>query len=239
MSKPGTLYLIPVTLGNNDTAAVLPDGTLQIVRTLRHFIVENAKSARAFLKAAAYAHPLQSTSMQVLDEHTRPDDVAALLKPLIDGNDCGLMSEAGCPGVADPGAALVRAAHIAGIRVMPLTGPSAILLALMASGFNGQRFTFHGYLPADKTPRAGKLKELEKISERDDATQIFIEAPYRNDAMLDAITTHCAPDTLLCVATELTNTGETIRTMPVAAWKKIINKINNLNTVFLLYRPKN
>ncbi|MBI2509565.1 MAG: SAM-dependent methyltransferase, partial [Betaproteobacteria bacterium] len=173
----GTLYLIPVALDEGATLDTLPPGTLDVMRKLDTFIVENAKSARYFLKSAGYLRPLQQVRFQVLDEHTREAALAALLAPLLAGEDCGLMPEAGCPAVADPGAALVRRAHDAGIRVVPLAGSSSILLALMASGMNGQRFAFHGYLPVDKAERALKIKALE--AEARAATQIFIETPYR------------------------------------------------------------
>src|SRR6187551_1487474 len=146
MDKPGTLYLIPTALGGEDARMILPQSTLRVLSMLTHFIVENAKSARHFLKAAGYPHALQGIRMQTLDEHTREAALAELLEPLVTGQDCGLLSEAGCPAVADPGAMLIRGAHERSIRVVPLVGPSAILLALMASGLNGQRFAFHGYL---------------------------------------------------------------------------------------------
>jgi 16S rRNA (cytidine1402-2'-O)-methyltransferase len=231
----GTLYLLPTGLGG-EVLPLLPPVTLRVLSGLHCFIAENPKSARAFLKAAAYALPLQNIAMQTLDEHTPAARHADLLEPLENGTDCGLLSEAGCPAVADPGAGLVRAAHAAGIRVVPLVGPSALLLALMASGLNGQRFHFQGYLPVERAARASRLIELERASESGDVTQIFIEAPYRNDALLDAILGTCRGDTLLCVAADLTLASEEIRTLGVAQWKNAKPELNRRPTVFLLYR---
>ena len=176
--------------------------TRTILSRLECFIAENPKTARAFLKAVGYPRPLQSVGIETLDEHTPESRVAELLSPLEQGIDCGLLSDAGCPAVADPGALLVRKAHAAGIKVVPLVGPSALLLALMASGMNGQRFAFWGYLPVERGARAKRLSELENRSDEEDVTQIFIETPYRNDALLDAILTPAASDTLLCLATD-------------------------------------
>ena len=236
MDKLGTLYLIPTPLGGDDAVAVLPGSTLRILATLTSFVVENPKTARQFLKAAGYPHPLRSLEFRTLDEHTAAGKVAELLEPLLAGRDCGLLAEAGCPAVADPGAALVRLAHARGIRVVPLAGPSAVLMALMASGMNGQRFAFHGYLPVNHEQRRGKLMELERDSLREDRTQIFIEAPYRNASLLQAVLETCRDDTLLCLATELTLPTETIGTRTITTWKKKPPDINRRPTVFLLYR---
>ena len=233
----GTLYLVPTALGREVTP-FLPPATLESLRRLRTFIVEDAKTARAFLKAGGYSHPLQSVRMLVLNEHTSPSDLAALLHPLENGEDCGLLSEAGCPCVADPGAELVRRAHAAEIRVVPLVGPSSLLLALMASGLNGQRFTFHGYLPVERGARAKKLQQLERTSEHEDSAQILIETPYRNVALLDAIQISCRDDTLLCVATDLTLPAETIRTLTVGQWKHAHPDLNRRPSVFVLYRGR-
>lgn len=212
----GNLYLVPSGLGSALPASLMPQATTTAVHGLRHFIVENAKTARQFLKAIAYPHPLREVSFEVLDEHTLPSAVPALLAPLLSGMDVGLMSEAGCPGVADPGASVVRGAHAAGIRVIPLVGPSAILLALMASGTNGQRFAFHGYLPIDAAERRARIAQVEAQSARDDASQIFIETPYRNEALFEAIVRTCKPDTLLCIAADLTADTELVRTQPIS-----------------------
>jgi len=234
----GTLYLIPVTLGGSDVAEVLPGRTLSVVRQLTHFVVENTKSARQFLKAAQYPLPIQSVVMTTLDEHTRALDVPALLAPLLQGINCGLMSEAGCPAVADPGALLVRCAHEARINVVPLTGPSSILLALMASGLGGQRFAFHGYLPVAAEARQHRLRELERESEAKGVTQIFIETPYRNPPMMRAVFEHCRPDTLLCVAVDLTLPTEHIATRTIETWKKSAPDLDRRPAIFLLYRRK-
>lgn len=235
MDKPGTLYLIPTALGGEDARMILPQSTLRVLSMLTHFIVENAKSARHFLKAAGYPHALQGIRMQTLDEHTREAALAELLEPLVTGQDCGLLSEAGCPAVADPGAMLIRGAHERGIRVVPLVGPSAILLALMASGLNGQRFAFHGYLPVEREERRKKLRELESESQRVDRTQIFIETPYRNENAFRAILDACRDDTLVCLATDLTLPSESVRTQSVEAWRKVPPDLNRRPTVFLLY----
>jgi 16S rRNA (cytidine1402-2'-O)-methyltransferase len=232
----GRLYLVPTDLGGDAAAALLPRATLDEARRLTHFIAENAKSARAFLKAIDHPAALRTLAIETLDEHTPASRLPALLRPLLDGAHCGLLSEAGAPAVADPGAALVRAAHAAGIRVVPLVGPSALLLALMASGMNGQRFAFHGYLPVDAPARAKRLAELESESAASGATQFFIEAPYRNEALLAAILDTCHPDTLLGLATDLTAAAETVRTQPVSAWKKARPALARRPTVFLLWR---
>ena len=236
MSSIGTLYLLPAGLGD-ESAAGCPPQACAIAHRLSHFIVEKPKTARAFLKQIGYPHPLTSVSMTTLDKDTPPTAIPALLAPLLSGEDAGLLSEAGCPAVADPGALLVRAAHQAGIRVVPLTGPSSILLALMASGLNGQRFSFHGYLPVDASARAAKLRELEKRSRQDDATQIFIETPYRNDAMLAALIEQCTPRTLLCVAADLTLATEQVITRPITDWRKLKLLLDKRPAVFLLYVP--
>jgi 16S rRNA (cytidine1402-2'-O)-methyltransferase len=235
--RTGTLYLIPIGLGSDDPGALLPPAALGVLSRLTRFIVENPKSARRFLKSAGYPHPLREAGMATLDEHTAAAELPQLIAPLLAGEDCGLMSEAGSPAVADPGADLVRLAHEAGVRVVPLVGPSAILLALMASGLNGQRFEFHGYLPVDAGQRALRLRELEERAARAGATQIFIETPYRNDAVLQAALDHCRGDTLLCIAVDLTLPTETIATRTVAAWKKNRPSLNRRPAVFLLGSP--
>ena len=237
MARGGTLYLIPSSLGPGDVTQILPVRTVAVVAGLTTFVAENPRTARGFLKAAGHPRPLQEVELKVLDEHTRPEGLAALLQPLLEGRDCGLLSEAGCPAVADPGAALVRLAHRHGIRVVPLVGPSSILLALMASGLDGQRFSFHGYLPVEATARRTALLELEQASERERRTQIFIETPYRNAQLVQAILGACRGNTLLCLATDLTLETESVQTRPVAAWKACpAPGIARRPTVFLLYR---
>ncbi len=234
--RRATLYLIPVALGADDVQAVLPGATLDVVRRLRAFIVEDAKSARRFLKAAAYPYPLQEVRFQILDEHTKAPELDALLAPLLAGEDRGLISEAGCPGVADPGEALVRRALDAGIEVTPLVGPCSLVLALMASGMNGQHFTFNGYLPVDKLQRALAIKTLESAAQ--DSTQIFIEAPYRSAALFQALLENCRPDTRVCVAADLTLHTEFVSTRTVGDWKKQPPNLDRRPVVFLLYRGR-
>lgn len=231
----GALYLIPVPLGPSNPADSLTPGVLATIHPLSHFIVEQAKSARAFLKAVGTERPLQELSLVELNEHTRRNQLDALLAPLRAGHDVGLLSEAGCPAVADPGADLVALAQRENIRVVPLIGPSSLLLALMASGLNGQRFAFHGYLPAKDSERRKALGDLELESQKRHQTQLFIETPYRNQAMFDAILQACRPATRLCVATELTQPGESVRTLSIAQWKKETPPdIERRPTVFLI-----
>jgi 16S rRNA (cytidine1402-2'-O)-methyltransferase len=232
----GTLYLIPVDLGGGDAQAVLAATTLEVARRLDVFIAENAKSARRFLKEAGHPRPLPEIHIGELDPDGGGEAVTAALARLAAGEDCGLLSEAGCPGVADPGSLLVRAAHEAGVRVVPLVGPSSILLALMAAGMDGQHFAFHGYLPVDARERARSVKELESRSHS--ATQIFIETPYRGAAMLATLLEACRPDTLLCIAADLTLPGEQLETRPIAAWKKAPPELSRRRVVFLLWRAR-
>ena len=230
----GTLFLIPTTLGDSAPAAVIPQEVLERVRTLEYFVAENPKTARAYLKQVGTAKPLQELHIATLNEQTPDAAIAGLAAPLLAGHDVGVMSEAGCPGIADPGAKLVLYAHRHAMRVMPLVGPSSILLALMASGLNGQSFVFHGYLPVAEVEREKALRELEKQSRRLQQTQIFIETPYRNQKLLHSILVACAGATLLCVAAEITLAGEDIRTMSVAAWKKTPPQLDRRPALFLL-----
>lgn len=215
----GTLYLIPVPLGPVAPDTCLPPDTLAVARRLDHFVVERAKTARAHLKAMGHPLPLQSIAMQELNEHTPTSAIADLLAPLVAGHDLGLLSEAGCPAVADPGANLVRAAHAAGITVVPLVGPSSILLALMASGLGGQRFAFHGYLPAKEPERSRSIQALEKAARRDRATQLFIETPYRAAVLLDALAATLSPAMLISVGADLGLPGQFIRTQRAQDWR--------------------
>lgn len=215
----GPLYLLPVALGESQPEAVLPEDVRRIAASLRYFIAEKAKSARAELRRIGVAGPLRDLVIRELPREPGREDLAALLAPLLAGEAGGLMSEAGVPAVADPGARLVQAAHELGIRVVPLVGPSSLLLALMASGLNGQCFAFHGYLPVREPGRSRRIAELERASRRERRTQIFIETPYRNAALFAALTENCSPDTLLCLASELTTSRETIMTKRVDAWR--------------------
>jgi len=217
--SPGTLYLIPVPLGPAAPDICLPPDTLAVARRLEHFVAERAKTARAHLKAMGHPRPLQELSIAELNEHTRADEITALLAPLKAGKDVGLMSEAGCPAVADPGAELVRAAHRENIPVAPLIGPSSILLALMGSGLGGQRFCFHGYLPAKEPERTQKIRELEKAARKDKATQLFIETPYRSAVLLQALADTLAPDTLVSVGADLSLPSQVVKTQSAKTWR--------------------
>ena len=226
----GILYLIPNTLGQSETqqestlAQIIPETVQKMTAQLSYFVAENAKTTRAYLKILNQSHPLakpmQELQIAELNVNTPSQALEALLTPLLQGHDIGLISEAGVPAVADPGANLVRLAHQRQITVRPLVGPSSLLLALMASGLNGQSFAFHGYLPTDSGLRAKRIKELELRSGKEQQTQILIETPYRNAPMLDALATNCFAQTLICVATDLTLDSENIVTLTAAEWKK-------------------
>jgi 16S rRNA (cytidine1402-2'-O)-methyltransferase len=245
---PATLYLIPNTLGPAEAAPgalshVIPDQVQALTARLDYFVAENAKSARGFLKLIAIDHPLarplQEIEIAELNVNTAPAALAGLLGPLLAGRDAGLVSEAGVPAVADPGADLVRLAHQHGITVKPLVGPSSLLLAVMASGLNGQSFAFNGYLPTDAALRAKRIKELEQRSSREKQTQLLIETPYRNGAMLEALAGTCQAGTLICVATDLSLATESIRTLSAVKWKGLLaaGKMPDFHkkpTVFLL-----
>ena len=234
----GRLFLVPNLLGIVPPESVLPAHTIEIARGLRHVVAENAKLARAFLKTIGTTAAMQSIAIAELNEHTPASQVAALLAPAIAGNDLGLMSDAGCPGVADPGARLVAAAHRAGVRVVPLVGPCSILLALMASGMNGQGFTFHGYLPAKSEARAAALRRLEALARKSGSTQLFIETPYRNSTMLQSLIAVCGADMLLAAATDLTLPTEEIVMLPLAQWRqRDVARYENRPAIFLLARP--
>jgi 16S rRNA (cytidine1402-2'-O)-methyltransferase len=224
------LYAIPTPLGGAPQEA-LPSSVLDTVRTLKDFAVENAKSARAFLSAVAMPVPIREISIRELGE---PAEFGSLLQPLREGRPLGLLSEAGCPAIADPGAALVEAAHREGFRVAPLVGPSSITLALMVSGLEGQRFAFCGYLPREPRERKERIRELEARSRKERETEIFIETPYRSDALLGALTEACSPQTRLCVAADLTLATESISTRDVSEWRKERTAIGRRPAVFLL-----
>ncbi|MBI4190707.1 MAG: SAM-dependent methyltransferase [Betaproteobacteria bacterium] len=231
----GKLHLIPVALGGDPVQAALPQATLDLIATLDYFIVENEKSARRFLKHIPHPKPLQQLQLELFDKGGDATRAIELLQPLNAGRSAGVLSEAGCPTVADPGALLVEAAHRAGLRVVPHVGPSALLLALMASGFNGQRFAFHGYLPVPKDECRGEIGRIERESRAGDQTQIFIETPYRNDVLLRALLEICSGKTRLCVASDLTLPTETVRSATIAEWKQGKTEIGRRPSVFLLY----
>ena len=232
---PGILYLIPTPLGDNDVSAVIPQEVKHIVASLDCFIVENAKTARRYLAKLGVTTPLQNIKFDILNEHTRPEALITSIKQLLSGKDIGLMSEAGCPAVADPGADLIKLAHANRIRVVPLVGPSAILLALMASGLNGQHFAFHGYLPVGIKERIKKILELERTSKVLDQTEIFIETPYRSGKLLRNLLETCRKTTLLCLATNISLASESIATKRISEWRSSPPDINRRPTVFLLY----
>ncbi|MBC3870330.1 SAM-dependent methyltransferase [Undibacterium oligocarboniphilum] len=244
----GTLFLIPNTLGLNQDqapdllASIIPETVQSISAQMGFLIAENAKTTRAYLKFLGQRHPLrlpiQAIQISELNINTPAHALEGLLAPLKQGHDAGLISEAGVPAVADPGANLVRLAHQHGIQVRPLVGPSSLLLALMGSGLNGQSFAFHGYLPTDAALRAKRIKELEERSRKEKQTQLMIETPYRNTAMLEALANHCQGNSLICVATDLTLHSESIQTMTVTEWKKRVaaNQLPDFHkkpTVFL------
>lgn len=233
-ARAGILYLVPTLLGPAEVAASLPATVARTVLGLDGFIAESAKSARQFLKAIEHPGPLSSVHIVELNEHTPDSALPGLLAPVRDGKRIGLLSEAGCPAVADPGAGLVALAHRDGLRVIPLVGPSSLLLALMASGLNGQSFCFHGYLPTERTARAGAIRRLEADSLGSGACQLFIEVPYRNNNMLATLLDTCGPATRLCLATELTLPGESIRTLRIDQWRRAVPDLDRRPTVFLL-----
>jgi 16S rRNA (cytidine1402-2'-O)-methyltransferase len=215
----GTLYLVPSLLGDTAPAIALPAHSIVVAQRLEHYVAENAKPARAFLKAIGVPRPVSEIAITEIGEAPSPQRCHALLAPARGGHDLGLLSDAGCPGVADPGARLVAAAHDEHIPVVPLVGPSSLLLALMASGMNGQGFAFHGYLPVAPAARVAALRRLEADSARTGHAQLFIETPYRNAAMLEAIASHCKATTRLCVAVDLTMAGQQIVSKPVGEWR--------------------
>lgn len=228
------LYMVPATLGSNEIRDTIPAGTVEIVRSIRVFIVENLRSARRYLKLLDQNIDINRLTFFELNEHTPSELVPSFLAPAEKGLNTAIISEAGLPGVADPGAVVVKLAHEKGIRVVPLTGPSSILLSLMASGLNGQHFTFHGYLPIQQNERVRKIRELEQEMQKTGVTQIFIEAPYRNDKLLADLLGNCHPSTLLCVAADLTLETELVLTRTVTGWKKKKPSLHKRPAIFLL-----
>ena len=236
MKIEAALYLIPVNISDAPLHDVLPDGNSVLLKGIRHFIVENVRTARRFLKRIDPAFDIASTTFYELNRHTDPAEVSSFLDALRKGEPVGVMSEAGCPAVADPGALAVSIAQREGLKVVPLVGPSSILMALMASGFNGQGFSFNGYLPIDSKERERKLKELEATSKKADRTQIFIETPYRNNKMIESLISTLRGDTLVCVACDITDPEkETIKTMPASRWRKASYDFDKRPAIFLIY----
>lgn len=232
----GSLFLIPVPLAEGAGLEAIPSENRSIINTIKTYIVENEKTARRWLKEMGLQTPQNELKILVYGKHSDKSDLSGYLKVLIGGENVGLMSEAGCPGVADPGSEIVELAHKNNVKVVPLIGPSSILLALMASGFNGQSFTFHGYLPIDKAQRAKRIKELEGISQRQHQTQIFIETPFRNNQLMDELLRSCQAQTRLCVACDLTSSDEQILSMPVEQWRKRKIDLHKKPTIFLLFK---
>lgn len=228
----GTLYLIPVPLGPVAPEACLPPDTLAVARQLDTFVAERAKTARAHLRAMGHPRPLQELVILELNEHTKSGEIAALLAPLKVGKDVGLMSEAGCPAVADPGTELVRAAHRENIPVAPLIGPSSVLLALMGSGLGGQRFCFHGYLPAKEPERTQKIRELERTARKEQSTQLFIETPYRSAALLEALAAALSADTLVSIGADLSLPSQLIKTDSAKNWRGNSDAVKDRLVVF-------
>ncbi|MDY0012415.1 MAG: SAM-dependent methyltransferase [Rhodocyclaceae bacterium] len=232
---PGILYLVPASLGESPWERTLPAEARQTACRIQHYVVENARTARAELKRLDHPLPIRDIHIETLPEHPTATQLDALLAPALAGESLGLMSEAGCPAVADPGALLVARAHLKGIRVVPLVGPSSLLLALMASGLNGQSFAFHGYLPVDEGARNQRLKELEEESRQGQRTQLFIETPYRNARMFQAVLATCHPETRLCLARDLTTSDEWVRTLRISEWRRAqAPDLAKRPTIFLL-----
>jgi 16S rRNA (cytidine1402-2'-O)-methyltransferase len=229
----GRVYLIPVTLGGEDYLQVIPEKVITLTRKLRFFIVEDLRSARRFLKLIDKEFPINETIFFELNEHTGETDISHYLDPVLKGSDIGIMSEAGLPGIADPGARIIALAHMKKIIVTPLSGPSSIIMALISSGLNGQKFTFHGYLPVKPSELTAKLKDLEKNALKGYA-QIFMETPYRNQKMLESIIGTCQNETKLCIAADVTLQSESIRTMKISEWKRDLPIIKDKLVVFVL-----
>jgi len=231
----GRLYLIPTILAEGEVASVIPEGTLAVIRRLDYFIVEEIRTARRFLIKAGISKPINDLTFNIFNEHSKEPDFDSYFSCTLSGHDIGLLSEAGVPCVADPGSQIVKAAHELGIRVVPLTGPSSILLALMASGFNGQNFCFLGYLPSEKAMRIKKIKEIERTIREKDQTQVFIETPYRNIQLFESLVAVCHEETMLCIATGISGAEECIESRTIGTWKKIRPAINKKPAIFLLY----
>ncbi|MBD5266115.1 MAG: SAM-dependent methyltransferase [Duncaniella sp.] len=228
------LYLIPSTMSDAPVTDVIPDGNLAVIRGIRHFVVENVRTVRRFLKRCDRSIDIDALSFTVLDEHTRPEEIPAMLAPLAGGEAVGVISEAGCPAIADPGADLVAIAQERGYEVVPLVGPSSIILSLMGSGFNGQSFSFVGYLPHEAKARTSRLRELEQRIRREGQTQIFIETPYRNNRLIAELASTLPGGMKLCVASDITGPAQSIVTLPLSAWARRKYDYDKIPTIFLL-----
>lgn len=234
MMKTGTLYLLPVPIGDTPVYDVLPEYNRKVIGSLDYFIVENTRSARRFLSRAGVGRPIEELRLAELNEHTSPLEMPALIAPLLEGTDAGVISEAGVPGIADPGAEIVALAHRHGIEVRPLVGPSSIILALMASGLNGQSFAFNGYLPVKQPGRNKAIRRFEQRARQEKQSQIFIEAPYRNIRLFEDFLDTCAPETMLTVAADILQPDQLIRTAPLREWKERTPDIHKRPTIFIL-----
>lgn len=230
------LYLLPVTLGDTPVEQVLPAYNKEIILGIKHFIVEDVRSARRFLKKVEASINIDELTFYPLNKHTSPDDLSGYLKPLQEGHSMGVISEAGCPAVADPGADVVAMAQRKNLKVVPLVGPSSIILSVMGAGFNGQSFAFHGYLPIEAADRIKRLKELEGRIYSENQTQLFIETPYRNNKMMEDIVKTCRPQTKLCIAANITCEGEYIHTKTIREWKGHLPDLTKVPCIFLIYK---
>lgn len=235
-SNYGKLYLIPTTLGDTEPMEVLPQTVKRAIEFIDFYIVENEKTARKFIKNINPDKVQATLKLSSLNKYTEPSEYNKMIQPCIEGKNLGLMSEAGCPGVADPGAVIVKLAHEIGIQVVPLVGPSSIILAMMGSGMNGQSFTFNGYLPIEKGEKKATLKNLEKLSADKNQSQIFIETPYRNNKMLEDILQALQPSTHLCIAADITLPTEYIKTMRASDWKKVSIDLHNRPAIFIIHK---
>ena len=233
----GKIFLVPVTLGGSEFRHVIPENVLSITTSLRFFVVENIRSARRYLRLIDKSFPIDESVFFELNEHTSDSEIDNFLEPVMDGKDIGLMSEAGLPGIADPGTNLLNAAHIRNIKIIPLSGPSSVILALIASGLNGQNFTFNGYLPVKPPERNAKLREIENRSKTGEA-QIFMETPYRGQKMFESILSVCKTSTTLCVAADITLPTEFIKTKRISDWKKETPSLNDRLIIFIIQAGK-
>lgn len=237
MAKKGTIYLIPNTLGDCDIDNLFPQYNYVVIRRLRHFIVEDVRTVRRFLKRVDKEIDIDALTFYTLNKHTSPEEISTFLNPVLEGNDVGIISEAGCPCVADPGAEVVKIAQRKEIKVVPMVGPSSILMGLMASGFNGQSFAFVGYLPIESADRLNTIKKLEHRASSEHQSQIFIETPYRNMKMMETLLQTLQPNTLLCVACDVTLETEYIVTKTVSEWKKMtLPDLNKRPSIFIIYK---
>jgi 16S rRNA (cytidine1402-2'-O)-methyltransferase len=237
-AKTGKLFLIPTVLAEGTAEQVISPQVKEVIKHTRYYLVENVRTARRYISLLKLGISIDDLYFEVLDKKTKGPELERIIQPIFEGNDLGVMSEAGCPGIADPGSLAVAYAHEKGIQVVPLTGPSAIFLALMGSGFNGQSFAFHGYLPIDKKDRINAIKQLEGESSRHNKTQIFIETPFRNNHLFDDLKSTLQPQTKLCIAKNLTGSDELIQTKTIMEWRKTKLDLHKIPVVFILYVPK-